>query len=155
MAASRSLRRLLRVLDLEEEQRRAALESAQSELGRLEHASEAAAVRQRAGRRMVTASVESGRHSDRLAGMAETSAAEHRATLLAPKIAGAEEQVVERRGEYLAKRVERRQAETLVRAAEAEDAIASDRRTQQSLDNLFLNGLFRKSQLRSRKKRGS
>jgi len=155
VAASRSLRRLLRVLDLEEEQRRAALESAQSELGRLEHASEAAVVRQRAGRRIVTASVQSGQHSDRLAGMAETSAAERRATLLAPKIAGAQEQVVERRGEYLAKRVERRQAETLVRAAETEDAVVSERQAQQSLDNLFLNGLFRKSQLRSRKKRGN
>lgn len=154
MAVSRALRRLLRVLDLEEEQRRIALESSQSELGILEHAGQTAAKRERTGRRIVTASAQSGQISDRLAGMAETSSAERRAKMLAPMIDCAEQQVAERRGEYLAKRVERRQAETLVRTAETEEAIAEQRRTQQSLDDLFLNSLFRKSQSNSRKSSG-
>jgi len=77
------------------------------------------------------------KHSDRLAEWLKQSASRTPRNLLAPKIAGAQEQVVERRGEYLAKRVERRQAETLVRAAETEDAVVSERQAQQSLDNLF------------------
>jgi hypothetical protein len=42
MAVSRALRRLLRIRDLEEEQRRVALESALVELHRLQHSLEAA-----------------------------------------------------------------------------------------------------------------
>jgi flagellar biosynthesis chaperone FliJ len=46
--------------------------------------------------------------------------------------------VDELRAAFLEKRVERRQAETLVEEAEARDAIESGRRTQQSLDNWYL-----------------
>jgi hypothetical protein len=43
------------------------------------------------------------------------------------------------REEFLAKRVERRQAETLIREIEARGAIESSRRAQQGIDDWFRN----------------
>jgi len=43
------------------------------------------------------------------------------------------------REEYLASRVERRQAETLIQEAEARDTLDADRRSQQGLDDWFRN----------------
>lgn len=139
MAVSRALRRLLRVLDLEEEQRRTALASAQAELGRLERTLKAAGERERSGRRLVTASARTGELSDRLVGIAEVHAAEHRTRVLEPRIADSEEEVAERQAEFLAKRVERRQTETLVEEAEAREAALAQRRGQQTLDEWYLN----------------
>ena len=56
MAASRALRRLLRIRELQEEQSRLALESALGELHRLEHALASTFVRERRGRSLVQAS---------------------------------------------------------------------------------------------------
>jgi hypothetical protein len=44
---------------------------------------------------------------------------------------------------FLAKRVERRQAETLLREAESRQALEADRRTQHSLDDWYLSRLHR------------
>jgi hypothetical protein len=60
---------------------------------------------------------------------------------LAPRIADAESEVAARRQEFLAKRVECRQAGTLIREAEARDSVISARRTQQGMDDWFLNHL--------------
>ena len=139
MAVSRALRRLLRVLAIEEEQRRVALESALGELRQLEHALGATGDRDRRGRLLVTSSVLSDELTDRLAGLEETRAAMRCATALRPRIAEAEGEVEELREEFLAKRVERRQAETLVEAAAARDASEAARRGQQSLDDWYLN----------------
>ena len=49
--------------------------------------------------------------------------------------------------EFLAKRVERRQAETLIEETEAREAIEADRRNQQSIDDWYLNRM--RSSLRS------
>ena len=86
MAASRALRRLLRIRDIEEEQSRLALESALSQLNRLEHALAATAERDRRGRRLVDASARTGELPDRLAGLEETRAAGRHAAALAPRI---------------------------------------------------------------------
>jgi hypothetical protein len=48
------------------------------------------------------------------------------------------------REEFLAKRVERRQAETLIKETEARDAIEAGRRSQQNLDDWFGNRMHRK-----------
>ncbi len=141
MAVSRALRRLLRVLNIEEEQARLALESAVGDLGQLERALTATRARARSGRRLVNVSAQTGDLPDRLAGLEETSAAKRFAEVLTPRIADAESQVDSLRQAFLAKRVESRQAETLIEEAEARDAIVASRRSQQGLDDWYLNRL--------------
>jgi flagellar biosynthesis chaperone FliJ len=144
MAVSRALRRLLRIRDLEEEQCRLALESATGSLHRLQHALEAAFERGRRGRRLIEASVHSGELPDRLAGLEEMRSAGCHAQAQVPRIADAELDVAALREEFLAKRVERRQAETLIEKTEARDAIETARRSQQNLDDWFGNRMHRK-----------
>lgn len=137
MAVSRALRRLLRIRDLEEEQRRIALESAQGELNRLNHAQVATTGRERWGRRLVGESARSGELPDRLSGLEETRTADRLAQALASRIETVQEDVGKLRAEYLAKRVEVRQAETLIKETEARDAFEATRRSQQTLDDWY------------------
>ena len=143
MAVSRGLRRLLRIRELEEEQGRIALEAAMGDLSRLRNAQAATAERGRRGRRLVSSSAVTGEFPDRLAGLEETRGAERLAAALAPRIADADEEVANLREDYLARRVERRQAETLIVEAEARDALDADRKSQQALDDWFRNRLHR------------
>jgi flagellar biosynthesis chaperone FliJ len=143
MAVSRALRRLLRIRELEEEQGRIALEAAVGEFSRLKNALGATVERGRNGRLLVGSSAVSGEFTDRLAGLEETRAAERLAAALTPRIADADEEVTNLREDYLAKRVERRQAETLIQEAEARDALDADRKSQQALDDWFRNRLHR------------
>jgi len=143
MAVPRALRRLLHIRSLEEEQRWLALESAIGELKRLERALAATAERDRRGRRLVEASARSGELPDRLAGLEETRAATRHAAVLAPRIVAVELDVATLRQEFLGKRVERRQAETLIRETEARDAIEAGRHGQQALDDWYRFRLHR------------
>jgi hypothetical protein len=157
MAVSRALRRLLHIRDLEEEQCRVALESASGTLHGLQHALEATGERGRRGRRLIEASAHSGELPDRLAGIEEIRAAERHGVALVPRIADAELDVAALREEFLAKRVERRQAETLIKETEAQDAIEAGRRSQQNLDDWFGNRMHRKdaeAAMRQRKAAG-
>jgi hypothetical protein len=61
------------------------------------------------------------------------------AAALAPRIAEAETAVEERRREFLGKRIERRQTETLIDEAEALDKVEAGRRAQRDLDDWFRN----------------
>ena len=141
MAVSRAMRRLVRVLELQEEQCRAALASALADLNRFEGAMAAALDRERGGRRLVAASVSTAELTDRLAGLEETRAAGRFARALAPQIAEAKLAAGARQREFLQKRIERRQADTLIRKTEAEDNIVDGRRAQQGLDDWFLRGI--------------
>jgi hypothetical protein len=143
VAVSRALRRLLRIRDLEEEQARLALEAALVERHRLDQALHAASARERGGRELVAASARSGELPDRLAGLEETRIAERLESVLTPRLAEAEDEVFALRGEYLAARVERRQAGTLIEEAAARDALDFERRSQQGLDDWFRNRLHR------------
>lgn len=143
MAVSRAMRRLLRVLEIQEEQYRTALASALADLKRLEGAMAATTERERGGRRLVSASASSGELEDRLAGLEETRAARRQAAALTPRIAEARLRAGARQREFLSKRIERRQAETLIRKAESEDEIEAGRRRQQGLDDWFLRGARR------------
>jgi len=138
MAVSRTLRRLLSVLEIQEDQYRAALASALADLGRLEEAMAATAKRDRGGRRLVAASASTGELADRLAGLEETRASRRHAAALMPRIADAKLAATARQQEFLSKRIERRQAETLIRKTRAEDDLEAARRTQQGLDEWFL-----------------
>jgi hypothetical protein len=137
------MRRLLRVLQLEEEQRREALNHALGALRRLEQSREQAVERERRGRRLVVTSALSGEIADRLAGLEETRAGARRFAALKPLIVAAQAEVEARRQVLLTKRVERRQAETLVEEAETQKALATGRRNQQALDHWYLNRLRR------------
>ena len=141
MAVSRALGRLLRVREIEEEQSKIELESALGDLRRMEGALAAARTRERGGRLLVNSSARSGELRDRLAGLEETRAAVRRAEALERRIAEAEADVAELRQDYLARRVDRRQAETLIDEARAKDALVAARRGQQALDDWYLNRL--------------
>ena len=154
MTVSRALRRLLRIRELEEEQGRIALEAAMGDLSRLTNAQAATVERGRLGRRLVGSSAVSGEFTDRLAGLEETRAAERLARALVPRIADANEEVANMREDYLDKRVERRQAETLIEEAEARDAVDAERKSQQALDDWFRNRLHRAG-LEARRSRAS
>jgi len=147
MAVSRGLRRLLRIRGLEEEQLRLALESAVAELHGLEQARCAAMERERSGRRLLgsggVAADPMEQLTDRIAAGEETQAgARHRAAL-APRIEAMEDEVLDRRQAFLAKRVERRQAETLVAESETEAELEAGRRGQQSMDEWYSSRLYR------------
>ncbi|MGC1462329.1 MAG: hypothetical protein WA802_09015 [Terracidiphilus sp.] len=139
MAVSPGLRRLLRVLTIEEEQCRLTLESAIESLRHLERAYAATSSQARSGRQLVVNSAQTGELTDRLAGLEEAHSAKKRAIALLPRLAEAETEVEQCRRTFLAKRVECRQAETLIREAEARDALIAGRRTQQGLDDWYLN----------------
>jgi hypothetical protein len=143
MAVSRALRRLLRIRKLQEEQSRLALESVIGELHQLEHALTATVERERRGRSLILASAQTGELPDRLAGLEETRSAKLHAAALGPRIDGMEEEVTDRREEFLLKRVERCQAETLIHESEARNAIEDGRRGQQVLDNSYSSRLYR------------
>lgn len=141
MAVSRALRRLLHIRGLEEEQSRLALESALGEMNRARHALAEAGERDRRGRRLVETSARTGQLLDRLSGLEEGRAASRQAAALLPRIEAMEERVTEEREAFLAKRVERRQTETLLRETEARDAAEAGRRGQQALDEWYRSRL--------------
>jgi hypothetical protein len=68
----------------------------------------------------------------------ETRIAGRVAAALAPRIAEAEEAVKARRREFLGKRIERRQTETVIEGAQAKDKAETGRRMQRDLDDWFL-----------------
>jgi hypothetical protein len=80
---------------------------------------------------------------DRIAGLEEGRAAGLQAAALAPRLKAMEEQVAMERQAFLARRVERRQAETLVSETEAQDAAGAGRRGQQALDEWYRSRLRR------------
>jgi len=135
---SKSVRRLLRVLDLEEESRRRELESAQAEHVRLNVALTGATQRERDGRLLFADGVRREDPCDRWMGLQEEDAGRRSRTVLQQSIQQSMQAVETLRAALLQKRVERKQAETLVKAAEARESLEEDRRTQQGLDSWYL-----------------
>jgi|HubBroStandDraft_2_1064218.scaffolds.fasta_scaffold482225_1 aspartokinase len=143
MAVSRAMRQLLRLLEMQEEQAKVQMESALADLRRLERALNAAGERERAGRQLVKTSAMASESTDRLAGVEESRMASRQAAALKPRIAGAGTAVNERRREFMDKRVERRQAETVIERAEAQEAAEAGRRGQRESDDWFLGKSLR------------
>lgn len=143
MPVSPALRRLLHVREIEEEQRRLALESALGELHAMEHALAAAHAREHAGRRLLAVSVCEGGIADRTAAIVEGQAAARCIVALPPRIAAAENNVLRARQSYLDKRIERRQAQALIAEAEARDTADAGRHDQQTLDETYGAGRHR------------
>jgi hypothetical protein len=135
VAISRAMCRLLRIRNLQEQTCHLELESALGELNLLEQALKHSGDRDHRGRLLIGSSARTGELADRLSGIEESRAAGRHAASLRPRIADAEEEVATLRERFLARRVERRQAETLIDEAAARDAVADGRRSQQALDD--------------------
>src|SRR5579875_3321744 len=141
MAAANSvgpLRRLFGLLRIEEQQARRSLQAAAAELQRLERRGRALIAAGAAGRRQ-----DYGAVLDRIAGLEEIRLGRQASAELAPRIVAAQSAEAALREAYLAKRVERRQVETLLRAAEIRKAREAAKREQQALDDWFLGGRLR------------
>jgi aspartokinase len=137
MAISDSLRRLLHIRTLEEEQRKIVLDSALAELHSLESTMVAMRARERTGREHVVLSSRSGDTTDRIAGLVECDSARRSAHMLEARISKAALRAGEAREEYLSKRVEKRQAETIIGEAEDVQDAEAARHEQQGVDEWF------------------
>jgi len=143
MAVSRALRRLLQIRDLEEEQSRVAVESARLRLHDLEGRLKAVCTRERQGRDLVETSVRTGELTDRQAGAIEVETARRQGAALEPRIVAGRREAAQLQEAYLVKRVERRQAQTLVERIEAQEAAEGVRREQGNLDDWFRGRKYR------------
>jgi hypothetical protein len=137
MAISEALRRLLGLRTLEEEQHKLALESALGELHRLKSALAATRMRERSGRLQLAAAARSQDVSDRIAGLVECESARRNAQILEIYLKEAARRAAELRGNYLTKRIERRQVETVIHEAEALETVLAVRHDQQRMDDWF------------------
>ena len=137
MAASSSLRRLRSIRQIEEEQLRAAMELAVAELRRLETALGETYERVKRARMLTASGVQTGELLDRIAGLEEVRAADRWVEILKRKIDSAENRVQKTRQEFLDKRIERRQAETVCEAMQAKDRAEASRKTQLALDDWY------------------
>lgn len=135
MASQRTLFRLKRIRELEEEQRRLDLEFAQSEMEHLRKALRASRTRNRNGQRLVLDSIHSDDLAERLAGLEESRMADRRSRALLDRLEHTESEVARLREKYLSKRVERRQIECLIEQALSREIIEAGRRSQQALDD--------------------
>jgi flagellar export protein FliJ len=146
MPISPALRKLLRIRELEEEQSRIALETAIGEMNRLKTALPGIAQRGQAARRLLASSVQSGNLTDRIAGLQEMRAADNLAGALSRKLATAEPEVARLRERFLASRVQRRQAESIIKESVSRAEIEEERRNQRDLDDLHRARTERKSE---------
>jgi hypothetical protein len=135
LAVSRTLLRLQSIREAEERQIRAQMESAQAELRRLEKALMNNFERSRGAQALLASSVRSDEQVDRVAALQELATAERVAKILLPRIAVAETAAGAIRQEFLAKRIERRQVESLLDAANERLAIEAKRKSQTALDD--------------------
>jgi flagellar export protein FliJ len=146
MPISPALRKLLRIRELEEEQSRIALETALGEMNRLKRALAGTAQSGQAARRLFASGVQSGNLTDRVAGVQEMRAADNLAGALSRKLVTAGPEVATLRERFLATRVQRRQAESLVNESKSRAELEEGRRSQRDLDDLHRARTQRKSE---------
>ena len=147
MQVSPALKRLHSVRKLEEHQRQLELTAAKAELDRLRSMLERAHRRLRMARSLVSASITGGALEDRLTAIEETTVLEKLAKLLVEKINAADQRLAQARAQFLSKRIERRQVETLLHAAQTEVDNDQRRKSQLALDEWHR---FRQSAARHR-----
>ncbi len=135
MRPSDTLKRLLHIRELEEEQSKIALEGALAELHRVEAALNAVMERAQNGRRLFGKGVQRCDGIDRLVGLTEIESAERNAVWLEARRHGAELAVAEQREKFLGRQLQRRQVESLVETAERQIEADRSRREQSGLDD--------------------
>ena len=131
------LERLLKIRGAEEEQRRRALQAAEAKLNSLEQARESALEMEKKGRARMVEGLISGAVAERQSGAVESASGQRRARILGAHIAAAENETAASRQAFLEKRIERRQAETLVEEVGAREAMEAGRRGQRDIDDWF------------------
>lgn len=134
MPVSKSMRRLLSIRQAEEERRRTGMESALTELHRLKVALMTTRGRAKLARALVASSVQTGECLDRIAGLEEIAMADRLVKILVDRIDVAGKDLERTQQEFLAKRIERRQVETLCDAMKAQDTVEAKRKSQMALD---------------------
>lgn len=137
MSRPKTLERLLRIREIEEEQKRLQLDAALAKLESLEKTRDLAAGMERQGRTLIGSSVISGEVADRQTGLMEMEIARRRVRMLALRIASAQKESMERRRDFIDKRIERRQAESLVEQEDSREKLESGRRSQRSVDDWY------------------
>jgi hypothetical protein len=130
VSARSTLRQLHHIRLLEEERAQMNLQAAVGELQKLKESRIASLERGRKGRVLVNASASSGESSDWFAGLEEICAVCRLNEMLSARITVAESTIARLREGFLAKRIERRQADTLLEKIEAQNAIKTGRRSQ-------------------------
>ena len=139
MPDAKSLQRLLRVFEIQEETRKRDLAEAQTSLARMEDALTSASEKVDRGRKLLASALQSNELHNRVAGQVEIESGELCKAFLQKKVDEMSIVVEHARTGYLDKRVERQQVETLVETAEGLAAAEEVRKAQQSLDDWFLN----------------
>ncbi len=150
MPVSRSLRRLFRIRELEEEQSRLALDASLAELRRLESALRGAAQQGRRGREIIDRGLRSGSLDERIAGLEEEASSGRLSSALGVLIQELQLKVDAQREGYRVKSLQRRQAESLVNEAEARSHIEMARREQAGLDDWYGNRTHARNRKESR-----
>ncbi len=137
MAQKKTLQRLWRLREMEEEQSRLQLERLVTDRNRLQGRLESALSRKLRVRQDFITSVQGSDRPGRSGAAIEMKLAGEKAAALVPLLKAAERELVRGRDAYLQRRTQRRQVETLLvnarRAAETE----LGRRTQQILDDWY------------------
>lgn len=134
MSKRARLRRLCDLRRIEELNQAAQLEQARSELQRVEQALREAEVRKSAGRGLFNQGAGSGDLDDRIAGLEEIASATRLTGFLRALRSSAENLVRRTEAEYLLKRAQRSQVETLLRLESEREAAAAQKQNQSLLD---------------------
>ena len=137
MTSSRRLRRLHELRQIEERNQASLLQSATSELRRLSEARKDVRIREASGRALMMTIVQGEQMQDRVAGAVEAASASRISTVLARRIRDVTEDIARIRDRFVAKRIERRQAETLLSTAVELDALEAQRKSQLALDEWY------------------
>ena len=138
-----ALTRILKVRQVEEDHLKASLEAALAKLTRLVEMEKAALERERRGRALLLEAICTDKSQDRLAGLVEMSLARESRGASSQKMREAREVVRQIRAQYMAKRAERRQLETLMEAERASEARHASRRQQEAVDDQYRSRRFR------------
>lgn len=139
MPVTKSLERLLRVFEIQEETRKRDLGEAQARLAKMEEALTTAGQKVDRGRMLLASALQLNELHNRVAGQVEIESGELHKAFLQKNVDEMSIIVEQARTGYLDKRVERQQVETLVETAERLAAAEEVRKAQQSLDDWFLN----------------
>lgn len=139
MGAPRDLLRLRKLRETEEQQKKSVLASAFEELHRLESELEFAKSHARRGRALLISSALSGDRADRVAGMEEVAATGRLIDFLTVQLQVAADNVGTLLAEFLAKRIQRRQVQTLLESALTQSIAEERRKSQMLLDDWHLS----------------
>ena len=137
MAEKRVLARLLRLRELEEELSRQSLELAVTERRQVQREMEAARSCEVQGRANFVGGLGEADSAGRVGGTLEMEFARRRQLALRPLMDAADERVSRQREEFLHRRMERRQVETLVANQRTAADVEAGRRAQQMLDDWY------------------